>query len=157
MSCYCPPKPSTQATELYMVAPNIFSIISEMCFRSHSLGLKHKTVLPLQFLNPAHVTSSSNNSYHLSFEPPLLLSSFPSGLVKKDFLCRITFFHPHHMSRLINFTTSCSSYSLYFSEFLCLLQHPFSGTGTNIFHRNVLSKELRRFTPWSPKAQVMLI
>jgi endonuclease/exonuclease/phosphatase (EEP) superfamily protein YafD len=75
-------------------------------------------ILILQVLHLAHVMSSSNSSHNLNFVLPIL--------------------SPSHLSltRLMNFTTLCSSQSQYNSEFLRLLQNTFSNTGPIIFPQN---------------------
>ena len=112
-----------------------------------------------------HLTSSiscchsTNSCHHLSIGLPVLLSPFPPWLLQSTFLAgplsSILITCPALLSAqsLINFTSSYSPYSLYISEFLHLLQNPFSSTGSNIFCRSFLSEGIR-FSPCLPVFQV---
>jgi hypothetical protein len=114
-------------------------LTSSMSFRHSSLDC----ALILQFLHPTLAPFPSNSPRHHNFGLPLLLSQIPSGLVQKTSsagsLPSILVTCLAHLSlpRLIN-VTSYLSYSLYISEFLCLLQHPFSSTRPNIFSRTFI-------------------
>jgi hypothetical protein len=119
---------------------------------------------------PLFTISTSNpcDVLLLLVAPPQLRSA--SGAISnsswtntKDFPYTATFVHPHHMTSPSKSTKLNKFHDIvfiielitYMSEFLHIFQHPFSSTRPNIFRRTFLSKDLRRFLPCLPIAQVL--